>query len=117
MVDQPWMTQAKETVVKKAMKQLNDIIDEHSILDGCDSAGITQKGYDTIFRTVKNRVGLVAPGYKSGILPMPHHLSKLRKQMNANLSQFIGDYHHIEGRRDIPVSRGLLGLQGGHGGK
>lgn len=89
IVDQPRMTQAKEMVVKKAMKQLSDIIDKHGMLDGCDSVGITQKGYDTIFRTVNNRIGLIAPGYKSSILLAPHRLSKLRKQMNANLSQFI----------------------------
>lgn len=42
---------------------------------------------------------------KSNILPAPHRLAKLRKQMNANLPQFIGDYYHIEDRRTIPEVR------------
>jgi hypothetical protein len=32
------------------------------------------------------------------LLPAPNKIAVLRKQLNANLPQFIGDYYHINGR-------------------
>lgn len=105
MVEQPRMSQAKASVVKDVIRQIGDSIGSDSMLDACDSAGVTVRGYDAIYRTVKNRIGMVAPGIKSGILPAPHRLGSLRKEMNLKLPQFIGDYYHIDGRRTIPEVR------------
>ena len=99
------MSQAKATVVKQIIREIGDSIGEDSMLDACDGSGVMVRGYNAIFRTVKNRIGLVAHGIKSGILPAPHRLATLRKQMNSKLPQFIGDYYHIDGRRTIPEVR------------
>ena len=105
MVEQRRMSQAKATVVKEVIRQIGDSIGEDSILDACDGSRVTVRGYDAIYRTVKNRIGFVAPGIKSCILPAPHRLASLRKEMNAKLPQFIGDYYHINGCRTIPEVR------------
>lgn len=105
MIEQPRMAQAKATVVKEVIRKIGDSIGEDSMLDACDGSGVTVRGYDAIFRTMKNRIGLLAPGVKASILPAPHRLATLRKEMNAKLPQFIGDYYHIDGRRTIPEVR------------
>ena len=92
-------------MVKEVIRQIGDSIGEDSMLDACDGFGVIVRGYDVIYRTVKNRIGLVAPGIKSCILPAPHWLASLKKEMNAKLPQFIGDYYHIDGRRTIPEVR------------
>ena len=105
MVDQPRMSQATTSMVKGVIKRIGDSIGEDCMLDSCDVAGVTGRGYTSIYKTVKNRIGLIAPGFKSSILPAPHRLVKLRKQMNSKLPQFIGEYYSIEGRRMIPEVR------------
>lgn len=105
MIDQPRMSQATTSMVKKVIKRIGDSIGEDCMLDSCDVARVTGRGYTSIYKTVKNRIGLIAPGFKSSILPAPHRLAKLRKEMNAKLPQFIGEYYSIEGRRIIPEVR------------
>lgn len=85
MVEQPRMSQAKATVVKEVIMQIRDSIGEDSMLDACDTSGVTVRGYNAIYRTAKNRIGLVAPSIKSSILSAPHRLSSLRKKMNSKL--------------------------------
>jgi len=105
MVEQPRMSRAKVIVVKEVIRKIRDNIGKNSMLDACDGSGVTMRGHNAIFRTVKNCIVLVAPSVKSNILPAPHCLATLKKEMNAKLPQFIGDYYHTVKSRTIPKVR------------
>lgn len=105
LIDQPRMSQASAAVAKKVLQKIGDTVGPDAMLDACDGAGVTHRGYTAIYQTLKNRIGLVAPGMTPSILPAPHRLASLRQDMNAKLPQFIGEYYHIEGRRVIPAVR------------
>ena len=105
LVEQPRMSQATVAVAKTVVKSIADSVGPDTMLDACDGAGVSQKGYMAIYKTLKNRIGLVAPGLTTSILPAPNRLASLRKHMNDKLPQFIGEYYHVEGRRVIPEVR------------
>jgi hypothetical protein len=100
--EQPRMSQANAAAVQTMFKKIQRAVGEKIMLVVSDRDGITQKGYEAICKAVKHRVRLVAPELKGSLLPSGNRLAQLRKQMNAQLPQFIGDYYHIEGRRIIP---------------
>lgn len=101
LIDQPRMSQASAGVAKKVLQKIGDSVGPDAMLDACDGAGVTHQGYKAIYRTLKNRIGLIGPGMTASILPAPHRLASLRQDMNAKLPQFIGNYYSIEGRRVI----------------
>ena len=101
LVEQPRMTQATTVVAQCMFKKIQRAIGEDLMLSVCDGDGVTHKGYEAMCKAVKHRVQLVAPQFKGSLLPSGHRLAQLRKQMNAKLPQFIGDWYHIEGRRII----------------
>lgn len=105
LIDQPRMSQASAGVAKKVLQKIGDSVGPDAMLDACDGAGVTHRGYKAIYRTLKNRIGLIGPGMTASILPAPHRLASLRQDMNAKLPQFIGEYYNIEGRRVIPAVR------------
>jgi hypothetical protein len=96
------MSQANAAAVQTMFKKIQRAVGEKIMLGVSDCDGVTQKGYEAICKAVKHRVRLVAPELKGSLLPSGNRLAQLRKQMNAQLPQFIGDYYHIEGRRIIP---------------
>jgi len=105
LMSQPKMNDAKNHVVRDVFKKIGDSIGPEAMLAACDGSGVSQRGYGAIYRMLKNRIGIVSPGLKAKILPAPHRLAGLRKDMNAKLPQFIGEYYHVEGRRSIPLVR------------
>jgi hypothetical protein len=105
LIDQPRMSQATASVAKDVLKKIGETVGPNTMLAACDGTGVTHKGYAAIYKTLKNRIGLIAPAQSSAILPAPHRLASLRKEMNAKLPQFIGEYQWIEGRHSIPEVR------------
>lgn len=105
LAEQPRMSQANAVAAQCTWKKIQRAIGEEIMLGVCDGNNVTYRGYDAMCKAVKHRVRLVAPELKGGLLPSTNRLAQLRRQMNAKLPQFIGDYYHIEGRRIIPEVR------------
>ena len=105
LLEQPRMGEAKSSVEKSVVKKISTSIGADSMLWASDGSGVTMRGYTAVYKTVKNRVGLLYLRVKTSILPAPNRLSTLRKEMNAKLLQFIGDYYWIEGSCTIPEVR------------
>lgn len=105
LAEQPKMSQATIAAAKAIFKKISDSLTEDVMLGACDGSGVTHRLYAMIYKTVKQRVGLVAPTFNGSLLPSPNRLAQLRKQMNDKLPQFIGDYYSIEGCRVIPAIR------------
>lgn len=105
LAEQPQMSQATMAVAQTIFKKVQDVLTKEVMLGTVDGSSVTHRGYTGIYKTLKNRIGMVAPELQGSVLPSPSRLAELRKQMNENLPQFIGDYYHIEGRRHIPEVR------------
>ena len=105
LAEQPQMSQATMAVTQSVFKKIQDVLTKEVMLGTIDGSSVTHRGYTEIYKTMKNRIGLVAPGLRGSVLPSPYKLAGLRKQMNENLPQFIGDYYNIEGRRHVPEVR------------
>jgi len=99
------MSQVTISVTQILFKKVQDVLTKEVMLGTTDGSSVTHRGYTGIFKTMKNRIGLVAPDLHGSMLPSPNRLVELWKQMNENLSQFIGDYYHIKGRLHIPEVR------------
>jgi hypothetical protein len=97
--EQPRMSQANAAAAQTMFKKIQRTVREKIMLGVSDCDSITQKGYEAICKAVKHRVRLVAPELKGSLLPSGN---QLRKQMNAQLPQFIRDYYHRKGRRIFP---------------
>jgi hypothetical protein len=62
LIDQPKMSQAIGVVTKGVLKMIGQSVWPDTMLDACDGAGVTHRGYAAIYRTLKHRIGLIAPG-------------------------------------------------------
>ena len=51
--------------------------------------------YGQIYKIVKGQIGFVKKDIKATILPKPHHVTNLWKEMKK-LQQYIGEYYHIQ---------------------
>jgi hypothetical protein len=56
------MSQAIGVVTKGVLKMIGQSVWPDTMLDACDGAGVTHRGYAAIYRTLKHRIGLIAPG-------------------------------------------------------
>ena len=69
-----------------------------------DSSGMTDIGYSKIFKKFKNSTRAVGSGLRVGCWPRSWHVSSLRREMNAKLRDFVGDYHSISNILEIQPS-------------
>lgn len=95
------MSQANAVAVQGTWKKIQRAIGEDIMLGVCDGNNVTHWGYTAMCKAIKHRVQTVAPELTGGLLPSINRVVQLRREMNAKLPQFIGDYYHIEGRRII----------------
>lgn len=103
--EQPRMSQANAVATQTAFKKIQRELTEEVMLGACDGNNVTHRGYHALCTVIKHRVTSVAPEMKQGLLPSSKKVAELRRNMNSKLPQFIGEYHHIEGRRIIPEVR------------
>ena len=103
--EQPRMSQANAVATQTAFKKIQGQLNEEVMLVVCDGNNVTHRGYHALCKVIKHRVTFVAPEMKRGLLPSSKKVAELRRKMNSNLPQFIGEYHHIDGRRVIPEVR------------
>ena len=89
------MSKANAVAAQSSWKKIQRTIGEDIMLDVCNGNNVTHRGCATMCKAVKHRVQLVAPEFKGGFLPSIIRVAQLRRQMNAKLPQFIGDYYHI----------------------
>ena len=56
---------------------------------------ITNSGYTAIYKDFKGAIEASGKGFKVGCLPNPNQINKLRREMNDNLKELIGEYYSI----------------------
>lgn len=103
--EQPKMSQANAAATKNVFKKIQGELSQEVMLGVCDGNNVTHRGYHALCKVIKHRVTSVAPEMRRGLLPSSNKVAELRRKMNSKLPQFIGDYHHIDGRRVIPEVR------------
>jgi hypothetical protein len=100
----PAMGHVETKIANKVLKSIGDSVGPDKILAACDQAGVSHRGYGAIYKAVKGPIELLNKDIKAKILPNPYQVKLLRKELNANLPQFVGEYYHIEGRMTLPTT-------------
>ena len=68
----------------------------HDILETCDLTGVSQTGYDAICKKLKSRVRASGKGLRIGYHPSPYQVSILRRELNGNMKDLIGNKQCID---------------------
>lgn len=63
----------------------------HDILETCDLTGVNQTGYSGIYKKLKSSVRASGKGLQIGYLPNPYQVSILRRELNGNMKDLIGN--------------------------
>ena len=74
-------------------KELEGIIMPVDMLTMCDTTGISDKGYQSLYTSITAR--LRSKGFKHSILPTPYSLAMARKSANKTIADMLGGYRWI----------------------
>lgn len=98
------MGHVETKIANNVLKSIGDSVGPDKILAACDQAGVSHRGYGAIYKAVKGPIERLNKDIKANILPIPYHVKLLRKELNANLPQFVGEYYHVQGRMTLPTT-------------
>ena len=69
----------------------------------CDSAGISQKGYREMYRSIT--LGLQAKGVTQSLLPTLYSLQMAKKCANGDIASMFNGYRSVEDIMPMPPSK------------
>ncbi|MCO5605944.1 hypothetical protein L7F22_060130 [Adiantum nelumboides] len=91
MLDVSKFKKVKQNIINDFIQDTTiDTLDVQSVIDDC---GISQKGYSSIFKSVKSQ--LRSRKVASSVLPLPAHVCQARQGLNNKVSQYLGDSYFI----------------------
>ena len=103
MLQLPFMQSVGTTITNQYLNNIGTGIGAHEILAVEDGSGITNEAYSEIYKKFVGGVKSAGKGIQIGcLLPKPYHISLLRKEMNAKLADFVGEYYPIINTLEIP---------------
>ena len=76
------------------------------MLTMCDTAGISDKGYQSLYTSITAR--LRSKGLKRSILPTPCTLAMARKSANKTIANMLGGYRWIEDSMLVSSSKNFI---------
>lgn len=103
MLESSKLTMVGNRMAQQYLDKIGKNICAEDILETCDRSGITQSGYGALYKTFKRAASCAGGGSRVRCLPPPHAVSKLRQELNAKLSDLIGEHQHIDSSFDVPA--------------
>lgn len=103
MLQMPAMESIGTDIANQYLNKIGAEIRAHKILAVEYRSGITNEAYSEIYKKFVGGVKSAGKGIRIGcLLPKPYHVSLLRKEMNAKLADFVGEYYPIINTLEIP---------------
>ena len=93
MIDDPFHAKPVELLRRKFFVELTDIVTSQQMLDTCDAARISRKGYEAMYKIItigKRKKGLIQP-----LLPTPYSISMTKKCANNEVANIFGGFKFV----------------------
>ncbi|MCO5567203.1 hypothetical protein L7F22_020891 [Adiantum nelumboides] len=100
MISNPSNSKTVEMLQKHFFQKLNAIVTARDMLDVCDAAGISRKGYEGIYRIIT--LGLRAKGFTASMLPTSYCITMAKKSANRDIASVFGGFKWVE--ESMPMS-------------
>ena len=71
-IQQPSNSYIRNKIFNGVTKEIQEAIEPNSIVHACDKAGVSIRGYQTLFRTVKD--ACLSKGLSNYFLPVPYQV-------------------------------------------
>ena len=85
------------------MKEIKEIVTPKEMVDICDRAGISQKGYRAMYRSIT--LGLRAKGVTQSLLPTLYSLQMAKKCDNGDVASMFNGYKWVEDIMPMPTNK------------
>lgn len=86
------------------LNKIGEKVGTRSVLQTCDESGITQAGYNSFYKKFKGGIRSAGKGLRLGCLPNPHQVQLLRKELNMNLEDLVGQPMFISNTYEVAPS-------------
>lgn len=93
----------RETLRRHFLKEIKEIVTPQEMVDMCDSAGISQKGYRAMYRSIT--LGLRAKGVTQSLLPTLYSLQMAKKCANGDVASMFNGYKWVEDIMPMPTNK------------
>ena len=93
VLEEPSKAKIKETLRQNFYKELIGLVTPRLMMETCDAAGISRKGYEAIYRIVT--LAHRAKGFVRPLLPTPYSLSMAKVSANSNVATLFGGYKFV----------------------
>lgn len=106
MLETPALKSVGIDVTNMYLDKIGEAVGVPQILGTCDRSGITQDGYAAVYKQMKGGAKTAGRGLRIGCLPKPYHVSILRRELNAKLIDFVGDYYSLNSEVEFQSKKG-----------
>ena len=93
----------RETLRQHFLKEIKQIVTPKEMLDVCDSAGISQKGYRAMYKSIT--LGLRAKGVTQSLLPTLYSLQMAKRCANGDIASMFNGYRSVVDIMPMPPSK------------
>ena len=100
MLKQSSHAKVRETLRQKLYKELVGLVIPQLMLETCDVAGISQKGYEALYRVIT--MAQWAKGFIRPILPTPYSISMAKVSANSEVVALLGGYRYVNDSMPLP---------------
>lgn len=103
MLDDPSNATTKEALRQNVYRELLGLVTPQQMLETCDAAGISRKGYEAVYRTLT--VAHRAKGFHQPILPTPYSVSMAKISENSEVARMLGGYNFVNDCFTLPNAK------------
>ena len=100
MLEQSSHAKVRETLRQKFYKELVGLVTPQLMLETCDAAGISRKGYEALYRVIT--MAQRAKGFIRPILPTPYSISMAKVSANSEVAALLGGYKYVTNSMPLP---------------
>lgn len=111
ILNEPKLSKQGVRLANQYMQKIGEKMRPEHILETCDRNAITHNGYSALYKRFNGAVKTAGQGLRVSALPNPHQLSLLRREMNDNLEDLIGQHSHIDNTLVISLAKGSKKLK------
>ena len=111
ILNEPKLSKQGVRIANQYMQKIGEKMRPEHILETCDRNAITHNGYSALYKRFNGAVKTTGQGLRVSALPNPHQLSLLRREMNDNLEDLIGQHSHIDNTLVISLAKGSKKLK------
>jgi len=104
MISSSKFTSAATKKTNEYLQNIGQSVGPQPILETCDQTGITQRGYQAMFKKLKTGATSTMKGLRLACLSSPQSVKNLRQEMNANFKDLVGDYYSLQCSIDIGMA-------------